>query len=212
MSRRRSGSSRRTSLVARVAVVGAGPAGSVFAARMAEFGHDVTLIEQANFPRSRLGESLTPGVAPLLKSAKLEAALDSFVVRRVRTVRVDWADGRRWRENPHEQGLIVDRGAFDLALVERVRTFGVEVRQPARVVDRRREGRRWRLAIEAEGRAETIDADFLAEASGRGGAPADRKRTGAATLAVFAYWRATRLPETPRIEAGEEAWFWGVPL
>jgi len=197
--------------MARVAVVGAGPAGCVFAARMAQLGHDVRLIEQANFPRNRLGESLTPGVAPLLKSAKLEAALDANCLR-VRGVRVDWADGPRWREDPHEQGRIVDRGAFDFALVERVRAFGVEVRQPAKVVDRRRDGRRWRLTIEANGGAETLEADFLAEASGRGGASADRKRTGAPTLAVFAYWRAANLPEAPRIEAAEEAWFWGVPL
>ncbi len=42
-------------------------------------------------------------------------------------------------------------------------------------------------------------------------APA-RRRTGAPTLAVFAYWRAARLPDTPRIEAKDEAWFWSVPL
>src|SRR5271166_5072506 len=197
--------------MARVAVVGAGPAGCVFAARMAQLGHDVRLIEQANFPRNRLGESLTPGVAPLLRSAKLEAALDPNTLR-VRKVRVDWADGPRWREDPQEQGRIVDRGAFDFALVERVRAFGVEIRQPAKVVDRRRDGRRWRLTIEANGGAETLEADFLAEASGRGGASADRQRTGAPTLAVFAYWRAANLPEAPRIEAAEEAWFWGVPL
>ena len=39
-----------------------------------------------------------------------------------------------------------------------------------------------------------------------------RMQTGAPTLAVFAYWRGARLPPTPRIEAGEDAWFWGVPL
>ena len=199
--------------MAEVCVVGAGPAGCVFAARMAELGHQVRLIEQARFPRSRLGESLSPGVMPLLKAAKLERALDAQRVTRVRNVWVDWADGPRLREDPREQGLIVDRGAFDLGLIEAARAAGVEVRQPARVLGRRREDGRWRLTIGVHGRTETHDADFLAEAGGRGAASGrSRTQTGAPTLAVFAYWRAARLPPTPRIEAGEDAWFWGVPL
>ena len=142
---------------------------------MAQLGHDVRLIEQASFPRSRLGELLTPGVAPLLKSAKLEAALDAQCLARPQKSGSTGRTGRDGGKTRDEQGFIVDRGAFDFALVERVRAFGVEVRQPARVVDRRRDGRRWRLTIEADGGAETLEADFLAEASGRGGASGDRK-------------------------------------
>ena len=199
--------------MARVCVVGTGPAGCVFAARMAQLGHEVRLIEQERFPRSRLGESLSPGVEPLLKSAGLETALDAPRSTRVRNVWVDWADGLQLREDPREQGLIVDRGAFDLALLEGARSHGVKVLQPARVVDRRQSGGRWRLAIDVDGRGETLEADFLAEAGGRGTAAGRaRVQTGPPTLAVYSYWRGARLPSTPRIEAGEDAWFWGVPL
>ncbi len=198
--------------MAEVCVVGAGPAGSVFAARMAQLGHEVRLIEQERFPRGRLGESLSPGVEHLLRSAGLEAALDGHHVTHVRNVRVNWADGPQLREDPREQGRIVDRGAFDLALLEGARSHGVKVLQPARIVDRRQSGGRWRLAIDIDGRWETLDADFLAEAGGRASSGRERVRTGAPTLAVYAYWRGARLPSTPRIEAGEDAWFWGVPL
>ncbi|MFY9970640.1 MAG: tryptophan 7-halogenase [Roseiarcus sp.] len=199
--------------MARVCVVGAGPAGCVFAARMAQLGHEVRLIEQERFPRSQLGESLSPGVEPLLKSAGLETALDAHRVTRVRNVWVAWADGLQLREDPREQGLIVDRGAFDLALVEGARSCGVKVVQPACVVDRRQSGGRWRLALDVDGRRETLEADFLAEAGGRAAASGRaRVQTGAPTLAVYAYWRGARLPSTPRIEAGKDAWFWGVPL
>ena len=198
--------------MAEICVVGAGPAGSVFAARMAQLGHDVRLIEQARFPRSRLGEYLTPGVEPLLNAARLEAAIDLAGAKRVRRVRVDWADGSQWREDPREKGFIVDRGLFDLALVNRVRAFGVDVRQPARVIERRRANGRWRLTIDVDGRAEILETDFLAEANGRGGGGSRGRRTGSPTLALFAYWRSGRPPATPRIEAGDEAWFWIVPL
>jgi hypothetical protein len=29
---------------------------------------------------------------------------------------------------------------------------------------------------------------------------------------LYAYWRGATLPEQPRIEAGHDAWYWGVPL
>ena len=48
--------------MADVCVIGAGPAGSTFAARMAQLGHHVHLIERQRFPRRHLGESLSPGV------------------------------------------------------------------------------------------------------------------------------------------------------
>jgi flavin-dependent dehydrogenase len=199
--------------MAEVCVIGAGPAGCVFAARMAQLGHRVRLIEQAIFPRSRLGESLSPGVAPLLEAAGLDGAIDASGARRVRAVRVNWADGPQSREDPRQQGLIVERGAFDLALVERARAFGVDVSQPARVLDRREDGERWRLAVDVGGRLEALEADFLADAGGRASAAArPRLRAGAPTLALFAYWRGERLPNEPLIEAGEAAWFWGVPL
>ena len=53
--------------MAKICVVGAGPAGSTYAARMAQLGHDVSLVEAARFPRAHLGESLSPGVLPLLE-------------------------------------------------------------------------------------------------------------------------------------------------
>ena len=199
--------------MAEICVIGAGPAGCVFAARMAQLGHDVSLVEREAFPRSRLGESLSPGVQPLLAAAGLEGALDNSRARPIRNVSVDWEDGPRQRIDTREQGLVVDPGALDLALVERARAFGVAVLQPARVLDRRREGGRWRLAVEVEGRREPLMADFVAEAGGRAGAAArPRQQTGAQTLAIYAYWRGARLPSEPRIAAGDEAWFWGVPL
>ena len=199
--------------MADVCVIGAGPAGSVFAARMAQLGHRVLLVEQERFPRLRLGESLSPGVQPLLKAAGLETTIEASGAKRLREVSIDWAEGPRLREDPREQGLLVDRGAFDLMLLERARGFGVEVRQPARVLDWRRSGGRWRIAVEAEGRRGAIEADFVADARGRSGAAAaPRRRAGAPTLAVFAYWRGVRLPDRPHIEAGAAEWFWGVPL
>ena len=100
-----------------------------------------------------------------------------------------------------------------MRLVERVRAFGVTVHQPARVIERVWRGGKWRIALDVDGRQMQIEADFLADAGGRRDRSArHRAQTGARTLAVYAYWRGASLPAVPQIEAGEDAWFWGVPL
>ena len=126
---------------------------------------------------------------------------------------MQWESEPWVREQSREQGLLVDRGEFDCLLLERARELGVRVRQPARVVRMDREGERWNIAIEAGSAREQLSADFVADASGRAAVsrPA-RQQTGCRTVALYAYWRGENLPREPRIQAGADAWFWGVPL
>lgn len=117
------------------------------------------------------------------------------------------------REDHSAKGLLVDRGEFDRRLLERARTQGVLVHQPARVFKQIWDGAKWRLRIDVGGTVKCLDADFVADASGRRNASRRRHmKAGASTLAVYGYWRGSSLPGTPRIEAGQDAWYWGVPL
>ena len=190
-----------------ICVIGAGPAGSTIAARLAQLGHVVHIVERARFPRMRLGESLTPGVMPLLAAAGLDEGIEAEAAR-LHGVRVKWEGDARMRETGHNAGLIVDRGRFDQRLLHNAARFGVQVHQPARVISRTREAGRWALRIESEGRAQGLCVDFLVDARGR-------RRTGAGgprTIALHRYWTCASMPETPIVEAGEDAWYWGVPL
>jgi flavin-dependent dehydrogenase len=199
--------------MAAICVIGAGPAGSTFAVRMAELGHDVCLIERARFPRSHLGESLSRGVLPLLETIGVRAAIEQASFQRLRNVHVNWESGPQIREDPREEGLLVDRGAFDALLLERARGLGVRVLQPAFIRAQNKDDRGWRLEIEAEGEIIRLHADFLADARGRAAGAAGRKATTSCrTIALYAYWRGADIPSEPRIEAGSNAWYWGVPL
>ena len=199
--------------MADICVIGAGPAGSTYAARMAQLGHDVCLIERARFPRRHLGESLSPGVLPLLATTGARDAVEAAGFRRVRNVHVKWDGELKVREDAREEGLLVDRGDFDRLLLERARTLGVRVLQPANVRERKGGDGGWRINVETAGGAARIHADFVADAGGRSaGYAAQRQRTGCRTLALYAYWRGSDLPAEPRIEAGADAWYWGVPL
>lgn len=196
-----------------ICVIGAGPAGSVFAMRMAQLGHAVCLIERVAFPRRHLGESLSPGVLPLLDALGAGDALRAVEFPRVRTVSVNWDQGPRERTDPAEQGRLVDRGRFDQLLVDQARASGVHVLQPATLTGSGCNDEGWTLRIVAGGRAVELRAAFFVDATGRAGLrPARRRRTGPRTLALHAYWRGSKLPTQPRIEAGKDAWYWGVPL
>jgi flavin-dependent dehydrogenase len=199
--------------MARVCVIGGGPAGSSFAARMARLGHELVLVERSAFPRRHLGESLTPGVLPLLEATGARDVVEAAGFPRSRAVEVSWDQGERLREDPRAEGMLVDRGIFDALLLDRARADGVRVLQPASLAACRREGPGWTLDIDAHGCRTTIACDFLADARGRaGGARGARRRTAPRMLAVHGYWRGAPADMRPRIEAGEDAWFWRVPL
>lgn len=195
-----------------ICVLGGGPAGAALAARLAQFGLRVGLVERAAFPRRRPGESLTPGVPPLLASLGAGPALAAAAFPRARQVRVLWEEARQ-RLDPAGQGLLVDRGRFDQLLLDHARNCGTQVWQPATVasLDRRADG--WKLVVQVGGGTFELETRFVADATGRAGMlPRARHATGPRTLALFAYWRGHEVPSQPVIEAGPAAWFWGVPL
>lgn len=196
-----------------VCVLGGGPAGSTLAARLAQLGHDVCLIERASFPRRHLGESLSPGVLPLIETAGAREAVEAAGFRRVSSVLVKWGNRPEERSDPGHQGLLVDRGHFDSVLLDHARAAGVRVLQPAAVRERRLDEDGWTLRIEAKGNCFDVRAAFLADAGGRSAVlPGRRRQVGRRTMALYAYWRGGRLPAQPRIEAGAAEWYWGVPL
>jgi len=194
-----------------ICVIGGGPAGSVLAARLAQFGLDVVLVEREDFPRPRLGESLSPGVMPLLETIGASAAINAAGFSRVSKVTVDW-DRKDERVDPEARGRVVDRGRFDQRLLDHARHLGVRILQPASVIGRQPAESGWTITVMAGARKIGVRARFLADATGRSGIAGSRRRTGARTVALYAYWTGKYLPAHPRIEAGSNGWFWGVPL
>ena len=176
-------------------------------------GYDVCLIERHAFPRRHLGESLTPGVLPLLEATGARGAVERAGFVRAPRVDVMWDEGPRTRLDPNEEGVLVDRGAFDLLLLQRAAHLGVRVLQPAQPRAWVHDDRGWHIRVSTDSGERVVRARLLAEATGRSQMRASRRRiTGVRTMALSAYWRGTSLPETPRIEAGADGWFWRVPL
>ena len=172
-------------LVTEIAVVGAGPAGCVFATRMAQLGFDVCLIERARFPRQHLGESLTPGVLPMLATVGAAAMVEAAGFPRVAAVSTNWDGAEGVREDPRAQGMLVDRGVFDALLLERAAAVGVRVLQPAQVRAHVRTAEGWTLQVDRDDVAVALDARFVADATGRSARLGGRRRaTGPRKIAI----------------------------
>lgn len=127
-----------------VVVVGAGPAGSATAARLAEAGHDVLLLDRAHFPRRKpCAECVNPaGVAALrclgawdAVSAAAHAPLDGWHIAALGGHGFDggFPEGTR--------GIAIPRETLDAILLHHAGDRGAEVRTGVQVVDLLRDAR-----------------------------------------------------------------------
>ena len=118
-----------------VVVVGAGPAGSAAAIACAERGLGVVLCERDRFDGERPGETLHPGIEPLLAQLGLGDRLAQVVGARHEGIWIEWGGPRRFEpfgsdEQGPWSGFQVRRSAFDSLMIARARELGVDVRQP----------------------------------------------------------------------------------
>jgi geranylgeranyl reductase family protein len=124
-----------------VVVVGAGPAGSATAARLAAGGWDVVLLDRARFPRPKpCAEYLSPGGVAALRRLGVFEHLDERAGRALRGMELRAPNGSRslleYRDGASARaGLAVPRETLDAALVDLAQAHGVQVVEQVQVTD-----------------------------------------------------------------------------
>jgi flavin-dependent dehydrogenase len=204
-----------STLSADVCVIGGGPAGATLARRLAQLGHSVVVAEKHSFPRSHVGESLVGGVLPLLDVLEIRNEIENAGFLRPESALVRWTGPVERRVTPGEPGFQVDRGRFDEILLAAAAEAGARVFQPARAVSIQRRGAADWLSTIRLGVADiTVKSRFVADATGRRGLlGGTKRRISEQTLALYAYWKCPPVHNADtRVEAGEDAWYWGAPL
>jgi len=212
-----------------VAVIGAGPAGTVSAALLEAAGLGVALFERSHFPRFSIGESLLPVCLDVLREAKLfdrieaqgfQVKTGAVFLRGGERCEFDFAkqfgDGETWAWQ-------VPRAEFDHALAEGVMERGVPIFF-GRSVCEVEVGDSPRLVVEAEdGRRDEVSARFIVDASGFGRTlprlldleePSDQP----VRQAMYTHVRGDRRPEGPNggrifvVIQRNDVWIWIIPF
>lgn len=204
------------------AIVGGGPGGcaAALALRAHAPGLSVALVEASEYDAPRVGETLPPPAAEVLRHLGVWEAFAAQGHHPAYGTAAAWGSAAPVENDflfhVHPVGWHLDRGAFDGMLAYHAHARGVHVLRGTRVADAVRADGGWRLVLSS---GAELRARFLVDATG-GGATLARRCCGARSLAadrLAGFVRFFRQPPgrgEPRtlVEAFADGWWYTAPL
>ncbi|MCB9568165.1 MAG: tryptophan 7-halogenase [Myxococcales bacterium] len=157
-------------------VLGGGPAGATIAALAARGGLRTRVLEADAHPRVHVGESLLPGIVPILQAiGALEEVEAAGFGRKTGTTHFGWGTTPEWDlhfadTDLYDHAWLVDRARFDAILIDAARRAGAEVWEQAAAREPIWEGDRLvgvRLRRRGEEALEEVRARFVVDATGQ---------------------------------------------
>jgi len=155
----------------RVAIVGGGPGGATTAMILANRGLEPIVLEAQPGPEFKIGECLSPGANPLLERLGIQERLrrdghlPSYGNRSV------WGSGtpldRDFLFGTRGSGWHLDRRKFEATMADAARDVGVDWRYGWRLVECERRNGGWELSLKTPGGLESLEAEFVVDATGR---------------------------------------------
>lgn len=205
----------------RIAIIGAGIAGSSAAIRLKHFGHEVFLIERNEVEPFSIGESIPGATLRLLNTLgfqQMENLLPAQYFRINPAIASAWG-GDEWIykdgfNSPEGGGWQISRSQFDAALRNKAINSGSNL-IPAQFVKVRKDATHFQLDLKTyDQKAQTLNnLDCLIDASGRSasllrkfGIKHQRFQT---QMAVFGWFRISEEPtEISKLKTTSEGWWY----
>lgn len=210
-----------------VIIAGAGPGGSTTAAFLARGGLDVLVVEEKEFPRFRIGESLLPVGCQVLRSLGIEATDEAFVHKRGAVFLNESQSKRAFfgfseaidKSSCH--AWHVERASFDDLLLNHALSLGAKKLIGERVTDLKVDSDTVSVATPTQ----QLRAKYFVDATGQGrflakkfGTIAPIKNLGKA--AVYRHfdgvsdevWNDFAPNHDIRVIMVDEGWIWVIPL
>jgi flavin-dependent dehydrogenase len=206
---------------AKVLIIGAGPGGCAAAISLANAGISVILHEKSAFPRHRPGETLHPGVEPLLRQLGIWESVRAANYLRHSGIWVSWTGSRQLQRYGADAqgpwlGFQAWRADFDARLLDQAHQLGTDIRQPSRI-DRVKIRNNRVIGVVADG--SSAEADFVIDASGSRHWLAHRLglniRYFSPPLVVrygYAIGDCQACANLPSLEADADGWTWTAQL
>lgn len=213
-----------------VVVIGGGPAGSSIAARLAERGWHVELLEKTPHPRFHIGESLLPHSMPFLEKLGVLDEIDQIGLKKYGAELISTRHGRgvtlyfaNALANPYSYAYQVLRSDFDTILLRNAVNKGARIQEGVRVLDVELALPKMRVHT-AEGERGNLvwESRFVVDATGRdallakrlGALERDRRHNSAAIYNHF--HGVKRLPGKDEGNITvcwfDDGWIWIIPL
>ncbi|MFO0554683.1 MAG: NAD(P)/FAD-dependent oxidoreductase [Polyangiaceae bacterium] len=226
------GKSKAQEIIADVAVIGAGPAGSALATYLARDGRKVVIFEREKFPRFRIGESLLPLNLQLFRELGVEAELEKRFIRKYAANFCDQYGGRQNRypfaaaiNKNYPYCYQVERAELDQVLLDNAEKAGATVYMDWTVREVIYEGSRAVGVIaksNADGTTVTVRCKVVADCSGRAAFCGSRQKlkkdvTLDSRTAFFSHFEGVKRDSGDRegdiqIVAFPHGWFWMIPF
>jgi len=210
-----------------VAVVGGGPAGCAAAISAARTGARVLVLERDTEPRDRPGETLHPGIEPLLEQLGAADALHDATLVRHEGHWVTWGGRRRFEpfgadEHGLWRGFQARRSTLDTGLRACAIRAGAEFREDIAASGVRR-GRDGRVVGLVSSTGERIHSGVVIDAAGGRHWLARRLGVGVRRLSprymvTYGYAHDCQLthgpvpPAEPEFEGDADGWTWVAPV
>lgn len=208
-------------LDADVAIIGGGPGGSAAAIGCARRGLSVVVLERDLFETERPGETMHPGVRPILEQLGLGQQIADLTCSEHKGIWVTWGGPRRFEaygedENGAWTGFQVWRQDFDRALLATAEGLGAIVRRPCSVLSIAHGPGSLQTLQTSAG---TVSARFVIDASGRFrflSRHLDIGYEAASPQLIARYGYVTgecpARDEAPAIEGDRDGWTWTAKI